>query len=97
MLTRLSIIEDLVLGTVMLISYFGFDMHGLDFGPVLGDGKIEAFRLPAQGLVPGVPVLFPRLPDGGAEFVVCESEEVMRELGEDEVFGTFVERQRGLV
>jgi methylglutaconyl-CoA hydratase len=93
MLTRLSIIEDLALGTVMLISYFGFDMHGLDFGPALGDGKIEAFRLPAQGLVPGVPVLFPRLPDGGAEFVVCESEEVMKELGEDEDFGRFVERQ----
>lgn len=94
MLTRLSIIEDLALGTVMLISYFGFDMHGLDFGLALGDGKIEAFRLPAQGLVPGVPVLFPRLPDGGAEFVVCESEEVMRGLGEDEVFGRFVGKQR---
>ena len=88
MLTRLSVVEDLATSTVMLVSYWRFAMHALDFGEALG-GSIEAFRLPSQGLVPGMPVVLPRLPDGGCEFILNEREDVMGFLGEDEIFLRF--------
>ena len=92
MLTRLSVMEDLSVGSMLLVSYFGFEMHELDFGEALG-GKIEAFRLPSRGLVPGMPVVLPRLPDGSCEFVINEQEEVMRFLAEDEIFRRFASEQ----
>ena len=85
---RLSVWDDVLVGSLLLISYFGFEMHGLDFGDVLG-GKIEAFRLPSGGLLPGMPVVLPRLPDGSCEFVVNDEEEVIKFLREDEVFRQF--------
>jgi hypothetical protein len=46
--------------TVMLVSYFGFEMHSLDFGKAFGS-NIEAIKLPSKVLIPGIPVI---LPDG---------------------------------
>ena len=90
MLTWNAVVEDLSAGSVMPISYFGFEMHELDFGEAFGvGGKMEAFRLPSQGLVPGVPVVLPRLPDGSCEFMVNEREEVMRFFAEDETLRRF--------
>lgn len=91
-LTRPSVLEDLSIGSILLVSYFGFEMHEIDFGEALG-GKIEAFRLPSQGLVPGMPVVLPRLPDGSCEFMLNEQEEVMSFLAEDKIFVRFVSKQ----
>lgn len=87
-LTRLSVLEDLSIGSILLVSYFGFEMYDLDFGEALG-GQIEAFRLPSRGLVPGMPVILPRLPDGSCEFIVNEQEDVTRFFGEDEIVQKF--------
>ena len=88
MLTRLSIGEDLAADGMLLISYFGFERYELDFGPAVG-GRIEAFRLPSEGLGPGIPVVLPRLPDGSVEFAMCEREDVVGFLLEDEGFCRF--------
>ena len=85
---RLSVWDDMSVGSLILVSYFWFEMHELDFGNALG-GKIEAFRLPSGGLVPGMPVVLPRLPDGSCEFVVYEEEEVMKFLREDKLLRRF--------
>lgn len=85
---RLSVWDDMSVGSLLLVSYFWFEMHELDFGDALG-GKIEAFRLPSGGLLPGMPVVLPRLPDGSCEFVINEEEEVIKFLRKDEVFRRF--------
>ena len=92
MLTRLSVVEDLTIGSMLLVSYFGFEMHELDYGEAVG-GKIEAFRLPSRGLAPGMPVILPRLPDGSCEFVINEREEVMKFFAEDELFRRFASKE----
>lgn len=89
---RLAASTDLSIGSIILTSYFGFGMHEIDFGEALG-GKIEAFRLPSRGLLPGLPVVLPRLPDGSCEFVITEEEQVMRFLDEDELFRKFASKQ----
>lgn len=92
MLTRPSVLEDLSIGSILFVSYFGFEMHDIDFGEALG-GKIEAFRIPSRGLLPGMPVVLPRLPDGSCEFVINEQEEVMRCFAEDEIFRKYASKQ----
>ena len=92
MLTRPSVLGDLAVGSMLLVSYFWFEMHELDFGDVLGS-KIETFRLPSQGLMPGMPVLLPRLPDGSCEFMINEQEEVIKCLHEDKLFLRFAREQ----
>ena len=91
-LTRPSVLEDLSIGSILLVSYFGFEIHEIDFGEALG-GKIEAFRLPSRGLVPGMPVVLPRLPDGSCEFVINEQEKTTRFFAEDEIFRRFATKQ----
>lgn len=91
-LTRPSVLEDLSIGSILFVSYFKFEMHEIDFGEALG-GKMEAFRIPSRGLLPGMPVVLPRLPDGSCEFVINEQEEVMKFFAEDEVFRRFASRQ----
>ena len=41
-LTGPSILEDLATGSILLVSYFGFEMHDISFREALG-GRIEAF------------------------------------------------------
>ena len=91
-LTRPSVLEDLSIGSILLVSYFGFEMHDIDFGEALG-GKIEAFRLPSLGIIPGIPVILPRLPDGSCEFVINEDEKVMSFFTKDEMFLKFASRR----
>ena len=90
--TRPSVIDDLSIGSILFVSYFGFEMHDLDFGEALG-GKIEAFRIPSKGLLPGMPVVLPRLPDGSCEFVINEQEDAMRLLAEDETFRRYANKR----
>ncbi|KAL6712720.1 hypothetical protein ACLMJK_009743 [Lecanora helva] len=89
---RMSLVEDLMGSGMFMTSYWGYKMHELDFGEALG-GRMEAFRLPSAGLIPGMPVVLPRLLDGGCEVVVSEGEEVMRALEGDEVWRGFVGRE----
>ncbi len=91
-LTRLSVLDDLSVGSILFVSYFRFEMHELDFGEALG-GKMEAFRLPSRGLLPGMPVVLPRLPDGSCEFVINEQEKVMEFFAEDDLFRRFARKQ----
>ena len=88
---HLRVVEDQLFGSMFMASYFGFEMHEMDFGEALG-GRIKAFRVPALGLAPGLPIVLPRLPDGSCEFVINEQEEVMKYLAEDEVFWRFARR-----
>ncbi len=89
--TRLTLLDDLSVSSIIITSYFGFEMHELDFGEALG-GRMEAFRLPSEGLVPGVPVILPRLSDGRCEFVISETEDVGKFLLEDEIFRRFASK-----
>jgi methylglutaconyl-CoA hydratase len=91
LLTRLSVLEDLLIGSMLLVSYINFEMHDIDFGEAFG-GKIESFRLPSQGLIPGMPVVLPRLPDGSCEFVINEQENVVNFLAKDEIFQKFASK-----
>lgn len=50
-------------------SWVNFDVYGTDFGPLLG-GKIEAMRAPHVGVINGLQVVLPPLPDGGMEILV---------------------------
>ncbi|KAL9080865.1 MAG: hypothetical protein Q9157_000469 [Trypethelium eluteriae] len=84
--------EELGSSNMLLTSYFGFDHHGLDFGEVLG-GRIEAFRIPSQGLLPGMQFLLPRLPDGGCEIVIFDSKEVVEALDADAIWKQMAVRQ----
>ena len=90
-LTRPSVLGDLSIASILFVSYFWFEMHEMDFGEALG-GTMEAFRIPSRGLLPGMPVVLPRLPDGSCEFVINEPEEVMRFLDEDELFLRFARK-----
>ncbi|KAF2239604.1 hypothetical protein EV356DRAFT_499795 [Viridothelium virens] len=96
MLTRLAGVDDLSVGSVFVISYFGFEMHTLDFGRTLGgdNGHIEAFRLPSRGIAAGVPIVLPRLPDGSCELVINEREDVMALLLADPIFMRFASQQK---
>jgi hypothetical protein len=67
--------------TVLLTSHSRFGMHALDFGPRLG--HIDAYRLPAAGIVPGLHIVMPRLPDGSCEVMVAEAKQTMVELAKD--------------
>jgi hypothetical protein len=73
--------------TIMLTSHWRFGMHALDFGPSLG--HIDAYRLPAAGIVPGLHIVMPRLPDGSCEVMVAEAERTMVELAKDSVWTRF--------
>lgn len=74
-LMRLSVLENISIGSILLVSFFGFEMHEIDFGEALG--KMEAFRLLSREIFPGIPVMLPRLPDGSCEFLINEQEKVM--------------------
>ena len=50
-------------------SWVGFELYRLDWGPLLG-GKIEAVRAPHVGVINGLQVILPPLPDGGIEDLV---------------------------
>lgn len=88
-LTRPSVQEDMLNGSIFLVSYWYFGMHELDFGKTLGR-TIEAFRLPSRGLLPGMPIVLPRLPDGGCEVMISERESMKKFLDKDEFFRGFV-------
>ena len=91
-LTQLLVLEDISIGSMLLVSYFWFEMHEIDFGEALGR-KIKAFWPSSWGLLPGILVVLPQLPDKSCEFVINEQEEVMRFLAEDEILQKFASKR----
>ncbi|KAL8767854.1 MAG: hypothetical protein Q9209_005746 [Squamulea sp. 1 TL-2023] len=86
---RLWIYDNLQTSGILLTSYFGFQMHTMDFGTAFGN-LMEAFRLPSKALGPGVPVVLPRLLDGGCEFVIVEREDTIKSMVADTLYKKFV-------
>ncbi|KAI1867021.1 hypothetical protein JX265_007597 [Neoarthrinium moseri] len=54
-------------------SWAKFELYGLEWGPLLGD-RIQAIRSPSCGILNGMQIMMPTLPDGGRE-VLCGIEE----------------------
>ncbi|GIK00978.1 hypothetical protein Aspvir_005008 [Aspergillus viridinutans] len=69
-------------------SWVNFDLYGLEWGPVLGD-RVEAIRTPHVGVVNGLQVMLPRLPDGGLEVLVCVEGNCLDKLLKDPLFTKF--------
>ncbi|GIJ91140.1 hypothetical protein Asppvi_010105 [Aspergillus pseudoviridinutans] len=69
-------------------SWMNFDLYGLEWGPVLGD-RIEAVRTPHVGIVNGLQVVLPRLPDGGMEVLVGVEGNFLDKLLKDPLFTKF--------
>jgi enoyl-CoA hydratase/carnithine racemase len=87
--TRLNILEAMSTSGIILTSLFKMDLHGMNFGPVFGDGHIKAVRLPARGTQAGAVIVLPRVPDGSCEFMVTEQESTIKCLLEDKYFSRF--------
>ncbi|KAJ5608147.1 hypothetical protein N7537_004766 [Penicillium hordei] len=88
--TRLNILEAMSTSGIILTSLFKMDLHGMNFGPIFGDGHIKALRLPARGTQAGAVIVLPRVPDGSCEFMVTEQESTIKCLLEDEYFSRFI-------
>ncbi|KAF7175196.1 hypothetical protein CNMCM7691_006600 [Aspergillus felis] len=69
-------------------SWVNFDLYGLEWGPVLGD-RIKAVRTPHVGVVNGLQVVLPRLPDGGMEVLVGVEGNCLDKLLKDPLFTKF--------
>ncbi|CAN8106521.1 unnamed protein product [Discula destructiva] len=89
--TRSNMMETLSSQGIIITSHFKFDQYSAGFGPIFGDGRIKAVRLPARGwgAMAGAVMIMPKLPDGSCEFLVHEQDETVRCLMEDEALGWF--------
>ena len=81
--------EESVTTAITYSTHFAFNTNELDFGPVFGDGRIQASRHPARGTMPGAVIVMPKLRDGGCEFMVTEQPSTLKCLSGGEVFGRF--------
>jgi hypothetical protein len=87
--TRLSFWEDLSTSAIMYTSHFAFDMHAMDFGEL---GRIQAFRQPPRGSMIGQTIVMPKLRDGSCEFLLTETPQVFKCLGEDKIWSQYVNK-----
>ncbi|KAF9884919.1 hypothetical protein FE257_000910 [Aspergillus nanangensis] len=94
--TRLSFQEDLASSAVVYTSHFKFNIHEMDFGPTLGDGRVKVFRHPARGTIIGSVIVMPMCSDGSCEFMVTESANTLRYLEVDEVWTRYTGKQTSL-
>lgn len=60
-------------------SWVNFELYSLDWGSLLG-GKIDAVRAPHVGVINGLQVVLPVLPDGGMEILVGVKEDCLDKL-----------------
>ncbi|KAJ9133262.1 Enoyl-hydratase isomerase family [Pleurostoma richardsiae] len=60
-------------------SWANFELYGLEWGAALG-GKIQAVRAPSVGVINGLQVALPVLPDGGMEILVGVEESCLDRL-----------------
>lgn len=87
--TRLRVIEDLPTSSIILTSHLRFDLHGLDFGPMVEGGRIQALRFPEKGTMAGAVIVMPLCKDGSVDFMITEPERTIRCLVEDALFARF--------
>lgn len=69
-------------------SWTGFDLHSLEWGPVLGN-KIDTVRSPSVGLLHGAQIILPVLPDGGMEVLMGVEESCLERLLNDPLLGKY--------
>jgi hypothetical protein len=69
-------------------SWLNFKLYGLEWGPLLGN-RIEAVRMPHVGVINGLQVVLPVLPDGGMEILVGVDEGCLDRLLTDPLFTKF--------
>ncbi|KAK3303536.1 trichothecene 3-o-acetyltransferase [Chaetomium strumarium] len=67
-----------------------FDLLVVDWGGVLG-GKMQAVRAPSEGIINGLQVVLPALPDGGLEVLVGVEEGSLERLLSEPLWTRFAE------
>lgn len=72
----------------MLASWTGFELYSLDWGKALG-GTIESVRCPSVGIINGMHMMLPKLPDGGMEVMMSVERSCLDKLLEDPVWSKF--------
>jgi hypothetical protein len=72
----------------ILTSWTSFELYGLDWGSTLG-GKIDSVRCPHVGVINGLQVVLPVLPDGGMEIVVGVEKDSLGKLLQDPLWTKF--------
>lgn len=71
-------------------SWAKFELYGLQWGPALGD-RIKAIRSPSNGILNGMQIMMPELPDGGREMLCGVNEEDLPRLMADPVWRKYAE------
>jgi hypothetical protein len=69
-------------------SWLNFKLYGLEWGSLLGD-RIEAVRMPHVGVINGLQVVLPVLPNGGMEIMVGVEGDCLDRLLADPLFAKF--------
>lgn len=73
---------------VSMTTWADVEIYRPDWGPFLG--KVEAFRVPGEGM-DGVVQVFPRLRDGGLEICIGLEDGAMERLVQDAEFGEYAQ------
>lgn len=71
-------------------SWAKFELYGLQWGPVLGD-SIKAIRSPSNGILNGMQIMMPELPDGGREMLCGVNEEDLPRLIADPIWRKYAQ------
>lgn len=71
-------------------SWAKFELHGLQWGPALGD-SIKAIRSPSNGILNGMQIMMPELPDGGREMLCGVNEEDLPRLIADPIWRKYAQ------
>ena len=71
-------------------SWVNFELYGLNWGAKLG-GAIQAVRAPSVGIINGLQVVLPVLPDGGMEILVGVEGSCLERLLSDPLWVKFAE------
>lgn len=71
-------------------SWAKFELYGLQWGPALGD-RIRAIRSPSNGILNGMQIMMPELPDGGREMLCGVNEEDLPRLMADPIWRKYAE------
>ncbi|KAL1868529.1 hypothetical protein Daus18300_005963 [Diaporthe australafricana] len=71
-------------------SWAKFELYGLEWGPALGD-RIKAIRSPSNGILNGLQIMMPELPDGGREMLCGINEDDLPTLLDDPIWTKYAE------
>lgn len=71
-------------------SWEKFRLYDLQWGPLLGN-RIQAIRSPSTGILNGMQIMFPYMPDGGREVLVGIGENCLQSLIDDLLWSKYAE------